>query len=429
MKRVLKAVSALALLTATAGMAVTEAGARNRSETPAPTPAPSVSRQVQQAYQPVNTAITASNWAAADAAMAALRAAANSPYEKFIVAQTEFRIANGMHNEAREAAAIDAMIDSNGIPAESQAQIYVAGAQNAFNARNFTVAAARAKHAIDLGSQVPNLANMMLSAYYQGGQLDQGLAAARSMIAAANAAGTHAPEAVYSLTAVALQEANRNPELLDMLIQRAAAYPNALNFRSATLIYVDSLPDDRGRTIDALRLIRAANAMDERRYYVEYVQSLAEDAQPAEALDGIAAGRAAGLIPATDPTFDEVSTRAQAGVADDRRSLAGTATLARTRPDARLSTRVGDAYLSNGDYAKADEFYTLALTKTGPDAGLINTRLGIARYRAGNYAGAIQAFNAVQGDRAPLARLWVALTQSKMTPAAPAAQPAPAPAS
>ena len=431
MTKISTTVSAIALLAAVTGLAADGASAqrRNRDAAPAATPAPSVNRAVATAYQTTNTAITAMDWAAADAALVALRAAAVSPYEKFIAAQADFRIALGQHSDARQATAIDAMIDSGGIPADAQAQIYVAGAQTAFNAHNFAVAATRSKRAIELGSTVPNLDNMLLSSYFQGNQLDQGLAEARSMITAAEARGTHAPEAIYSLTAVALQGADRKADLLDILVQRAGAYPSELNFRSAALIYLDSLPDDRGRTIDALRLVRAAGAMNERRYYIEYVTDLAEDAQPGEAIEGIAAGRAANLIQTPDRTFDEIAATAQTNLAEDRRTLAGSAATARTRPDARLATRVGDAYLSAGDYPHAEENYQLALTKTTPDAGLINTRLGIARYRAGNYPGALEAFAAVQDNRAPLARLWAAFVHTKMTPAAaPAAAPAtPAP--
>ena len=63
--------------------------------------------------------------------------------------------------------------------------------------------------------------------------------------------------------------------------------------------------------------------------------------------------------------------------------------------------------------AKAEALYTLALAKTGIDKDRVLTRLGIAQYDQGNYAGARASFKQVGGARAPLARLWLALINSK----------------
>ncbi len=393
----------------------------------APAPEQRVSRAFQTAYPAVNTAITASNWAAADAAIAALRAVATTPYERFIVAQSEFRVASGQQLADRQAAAVTAMIDSGGIPTADQARVYTAGSQIAYNARDYANAASRAQRAIQLGATEPVLEEIVVDALFRSNQTDAGLARVRTALDAARAAGRPAPESVYSRAAAALQNANRPADLLNLLIERATAYPTAFNVRTATQIYLQQTPDDRGRTIDALRLMRAANAINDRRYWMEYAGDLIEDGAPNEAVEVIAAARAANAAPAGDTTFREMETMARGKLAEDRASLAGSEARARTRPDAQLATRVADAYLSWGNFAKAEELYRLALTKTGADTGLINTRLGITRYRAGNRAGAIEAFNAVTGQRQALARLWAAHVNSGTAgQAAPVAAPAPA---
>ena len=427
---VAKLISALALTASAFAVASTPAdaqGRRNRGggEEQQQPATPPVSRPFAQAYQAVNAAIQTSNWTEADTALAALRAAAASDYEKFVTAQTDFRIASGQSNAARQAAAVTAMIDSNGIPAADQQRIYMAGAQMAYNGQDYANAAARAKRAIELGATEEVLPTLMLDAYIRAGQIDQAVAAANDIIARSNAAGHPAPEAVYSQLARGLQEADRNQELLDVLLRRAAAYPNQLNLRSAALIYLQNSPEDRSRSIDAMRLISSANAMNDRRFYLEYATSLSEDALPNEVLTAIAAGRAASLIPAGDATFRELETTARDNLAEDRASLAGGERRAIAAPDARLATRIADAYLAYENYAKAEELYTAALGKTGADTALINTRLGIVRFHAGNTQGALDALAQVSsGPRAPLARLWEALVRSRATPA-PAA-PAPA---
>lgn len=429
--KVAKLISALTLTASAFALAATPADAQNRRSRegqPQQAATPQVSRPFAQAYQAVNAAIQASDWATADTALAALKAAATSDYEKFVAAQTDFRIAAGQGNAARQATAVTAMIDSNGVPADDQQRIYIAGAQMAYNAQDFANAAARAKRAIELGATNEVLPNLMLDAYLRANQVDQALAAGNEIIARATAAGHPAPEAVYSVMARGLQEANRTPELMDVLLKRAAAYPNQLNMRSAALVYLQNSPEDRSRTIDAMRLIAAAGAMNDRRYYVEYAQDLAEDALPNEVLTVIAAGRAANLIPAGDPTFRELEATARGNVAEDRASLPGGETRAKAAAEARLATRIGDAYLAYENFAKAEELYTAALSKTGADRDLLNTRLGIARYRAGNFAGALTAFGQVTtGPRAPIARLWEAQTRARSAPAAaPAAPAAPA---
>lgn len=389
--------------------------------------APAVSRGFQTAYQPVNTAITAQNWAAADGALAALKAAASSPYERFLAAHADFRIANGLRNDARVATAATAMVDSNGAPATEMPVVYAVAAQTAYRSRDFAAAAARAERAQQLGATEPALGNIALDALFRSNQTDAGLARYRALLAAAQTAGRPLPEDAYSITAAALQAANRNNDLIDVLVKRAVAYPTAFNFRAGTQVFLQNRPEDRGLSIDGLRLLTAANAMNNRNFWIEYGRNMIDDAAPNEALQVVTAARTAGVVTASDRTFSEIETLARGKLAEDRASLPGSETRARARPDAQLATRVGDAYLSYGDYAKAEEFYRLAQGKTGADAGLINTRVGIARFRAGNYARAIEAFNAVQGARQPLAQMWAALAQSKLTPAATAsATPAPA---
>ena len=79
------------------------------------------------------------------------------------------------------------------------------------------------------------------------------------------------------------------------------------------------------------------------------------------------------------------------------RAATGTAAQART---------AGDAHLSHGRYAEAAELYRLALTRPGEDAGLVNTRLGIALAMAGQRAEADAAIRIVVGPYAEIATLW-----------------------
>jgi hypothetical protein len=69
--------------------------------------------------------------------------------------------------------------------------------------------------------------------------------------------------------------------------------------------------------------------------------------------------------------------------------------------------KIAEGYYGHGDYAKAADFYRLALQKGSVDANLANTRLGMSLAQAGRKAEAETAFRAVTGRRADLAGLWL----------------------
>lgn len=429
MRKVAKLVAALTMTASMAALVTTSADAqrRNRGEAAAPA-TPTVSRAFAVAYNPVNTAITAQDWATADTALVALKAAATTPYEQFLAAQTEFRIASGTRNSARQLTALDAMIDSNGAPEADRPRLLVAGGQLAYNAQDFAKAVSRLDQAVALGNATTEVQTLRIDAMFRAGQIEQGLAAGRALIDAERAAGRAVPETLFGLMARSLQEADRDAELSNLLIERLEAYPSAFNYRTAALVYLRTVPaEDRNLNIDTLRMVLASDAANDRRIYLEHVQNLAEEGLPYEVMQVISAARSSGAVPATDATFNGIADTQEPKLAEDRSSLPGLERRAMASPEARLATVAGDANLGYHNNARAEELYTAAMGKTGANADLINTRIGIARFQAGNFAGAVEAFGRVTTPlRLPLARMWTILARSRMAPAAPAPAEAPA---
>jgi hypothetical protein len=74
-----------------------------------------------------------------------------------------------------------------------------------------------------------------------------------------------------------------------------------------------------------------------------------------------------------------------------------------------------DTFLSYADATKADELYTLALSKGGVDAekDRILTRLAIAEIDEGKFADAKANLAKVAGPRAPIAQLWAIYADQK----------------
>jgi predicted Zn-dependent protease len=124
----------------------------------------------------------------------------------------------------------------------------------------------------------------------------------------------------------------------------------------------------------------------------------------------VAAGK---LKPAT-PFVADALRISNGRLVNDRAALPELDKLAHAAT-AKTTTIVGaaDAYLGFNQSAKAVELYKLALTRPDVDKALVNTRLGIALFDAGDLAGAKAAFTAVDGNRAPIAALWLTQVAAK----------------
>jgi tetratricopeptide (TPR) repeat protein len=327
------------------------------------------------------------------------------------------------------------MADSEGAPTENAGRVQYSAGTMTYNAGDFALAARRFERALALNYAGENLPALYAVSLIRSNQLDPAMAFYRQQVSTATTGGARPTEQFLSLVAQTLQNADRNAELLEVLGMRARLYPTPNNVRILGAILLRS-PDtsaafslDIYRTMLAGNGMRTGNAPNDRRLFVDYVQTARDANLPGEVVAAIRAGRTAGTIPAGDTFFNEQFSSQNAEATQDRGSLAGSARAATTDATARTATLTGDAYLSYDLFADAERLYQLAQTKTGGDANLLNLRLGMARFRSGNLTGAQEALRAVQGQRAGLAGVWLALIDQRNAPTAPPAAPAaPAPA-
>ena len=130
----------------------------------------------------------------------------------------------------------------------------------------------------------------------------------------------------------------------------------------------------------------------------------------------IDAGRAAGKIPAGDISAAAIAKHAQASIAVGG-SLASLATKAASAPKGDLASQTADAYLGEGDKAKAIELYKLALQKGVTNTDKVNLHLGIAQATSGDKAGAAATFGLVQtAPTKDVATLWQTWASTSATP-------------
>ena len=130
------------------------------------------------------------------------------------------------------------------------------------------------------------------------------------------------------------------------------------------------------------------------------------------------AGLASGKIPASSATSKQLLTDSATAIRNEG-SLSSSETKAKASKDGKLASQTGDAYLGDGNNAKAIEMYNLALSKGGVNTDLVNLHIGIAQARMGDKAAAIASFDKVQSQpSAAIANFWKIALDANGAPAA-----------
>jgi tetratricopeptide (TPR) repeat protein len=187
-------------------------------------------------------------------------------------------------------------------------------------------------------------------------------------------------------------------------------YPSAGNWRDALIVFrTTGGAVEPTQNLDALRLMRAAGALAGERDYLAAAKAADEAGNGGEAKAIMEEGATRGMISGTDAASRALLTSATQRAGRERTALAGQITQARGAAGTAAQARTAaDLLLGSGRYAEAAELYRLALTRTGEDPNLLNSRLGEALALAGQRAEAETALRAVTGPRAELASLWMA---------------------
>ncbi|NJC06235.1 hypothetical protein GGQ97_002028 [Sphingomonas kaistensis] len=184
------------------------------------------------------------------------------------------------------------------------------------------------------------------------------------------------------------------PVARDLAVAQLKAAPSAKTWRTAIKVTEQSSAFAAPDKVDLFRLQRATSSLEGEGDYYPYVDALMTRGLPAEAKAVLDEAFAAGKLDKSKPMWRDLYSSAVTRSAGDK------------------SAPNGDVYLGRGDYAKAAAAYRADAAKGGAGADLANLRLGIALARSGDKAGATAALNAVKGQRAAIAQMWLVYVQS-----------------
>ncbi|GAA0732312.1 tetratricopeptide repeat protein [Sphingomonas japonica] len=366
-----------------------------------------ISEEFRAAIVPVQTAITAKDYATAEAGLATARPLAQNDQEKYFVAALGLGVAQSKNDYAGMARELDELIRNPKTPPADLANYTLVRGQIAYNAKDMAAAKTYLTRAQQLGATDPNLPLMLAQTNLSGGNVAAGAAEIEKAIAAKKAAGEPVPEDWYKVTVSRLYQANDKAGALTWLKRQLADYPTTANWRSTILVYregVDASLDD-GARIDLFRLMRSAGALANQSDYIEYADLAFRAGLPYESKAVIDEGLASGKLPRSS-TATSLLAESNKSIKQEG-SLSAQEAKAKSASDGRPASQLADAYLADGQNAKAAELYRLALQKGGAKTEEVNLRLGIAHARANQTAEAKQSFAAVASKpRADIASLW-----------------------
>lgn len=408
MKTVSKMALGLALaLGATSMVATAPAAAKEKQAKPQSF---NLSKGVREKVAAAQTALQANDTATAATQLAAAKAAISTPDDKYVVGSIQYDLASKTNNSADQLGGIEMMLESGKVGAEQAPKFNLAAGQLAYQAKQYAKAEQYLGQAAQLNANEPNVYALLVETKHQLGKTPEAIAFLEQAIAKQQAAGQAVPSEWYGRgISMALAAKPKDPATQAQLATSAtrltqswvAAYPTKTNWRDSLIIYRDMNKIDAEQELDLNRLLRVAGALKGERDYMDYVQSTYLKF-PAEAKAVLEDGKATGTLNLASPgNAKEIYGIVSGKIAADKASLSKTA------PSGRAALATADAYLGYKDWASAIDLYKQALAKGGVDANIVNTRLGMALAMAGRKDEAKQAFSAVTGSRAGLAKYWL----------------------
>jgi tetratricopeptide (TPR) repeat protein len=396
--------AAFAVLSAAAGVLTLSAPAA--AQRAAATAYPNVNRAEYQALATLEAALAARNYSAAAGALAAAQSAARSSDARFYLAGLQLRYARETGNTAAQASAIEALVATGRLSGAELGPLYAAQGAVAGTAGKREQAEAAYTRALELAPSAEtaiSLARIKLDMR----KAAEALPLIERAVQLRKASGQPVPESWYRRGASLSTMNNLPGPAMSFARQLVAAYPSPENWRDALLTYRDVAKPDAAGQLDATRLLRLSRGMAGERDYLEAAQAFDAAGLAGESRSVLDEGVNTRMVDPAKAVFKEaIATAARKAAAEKAKlsTLQAGATAAATGAPA---LQAGDVFLGAGNYTAAADLFRTALQKGGTDAGVANTRLGIALALAGRRAEAEAAFRAVTGPRAELAALWL----------------------
>ena len=404
-----------AMLALGAGSVATSPALAKDKSKEAGAPAMKLSKDVQAPLAEAQKLVAANDMAGALAKIQAADAVKKTPDDAYMVNVMKLNVGITQKDNALIEQALEGALASGKVSAEDQPKFVRNLAALAIQKNDYPKAIAQYERLAQLTPNDPEVTVNLAELYQRSKNTPQAVATLRKAIDAKKASGQPVPEAWYRRE-VAIAYDAKLPETNSATQALVAAYPSPTNWRDALVIFRETGKLDDQANLDAMRLMRAANALNGERDYAEYAESAAQRGLPGEAKTVLDEGIAKNMLSSSKPFVKDIQTSVNPKIAADKASLVGLEKDAKgPKGTGKGAAATADGYLGYGQWSKAAELYKLALQKGGVDTAAVNTRLGYALAMSGDKAGAQEAFKAVQGSpqRQMLAQYWLIWANQK----------------
>ena len=369
---------------------------------------PQYSKAFVAAYNPVQTQLDqGGDIAAIKAALPGVIAAVENNDDRFVAGNFIYSVGIKSSDQALQLQGIEMMLQSGKVPVANQSKYNFLAGQLAYQADDFGAARTSFERAAELGYTDNDPVPLIAENYFQEDRFADGITYLSKAIEAKRQAGQPVEEAWIKRGLAMAYNNQLDQQAREYATMYVRDYPSETSWGDAIGILYNTSEVTGQDSLDLLRLARRVNGIRQANQYLEYVEQADPRKLPGEVVAVIDEGYSSGMLDRSNSFVTEARAEAARRVKIDETELPDLARDARTS-SANLATvmAAGDAYLSYGRGAEAEEFYAKASGMSGANTPLVLTRMGIAQLDQGKYSEAEATFNKVKGARQAIANLW-----------------------
>jgi len=383
-------------------------------------PSVQVSRDIVQPLNEARAALTAKDWATAKTKLDAATAKAKTPADKGQIDRLRFFLGSQTKDGATQVAAINALVASGTLTADETKQYKSALSAAYADAGDQPASLAAARTYLDEYGGTPEQLISMANEFYKANDNANTVTYANKAIAAIKATGKP-DESWYRLLASAHSRLGQTAELRTVREQHLTDHPNSQNaeqYWKELIVPAQDAPNyGPAVRLDLFRTLQAAGVKLNAQERTSLSDGAMKRGLPNEAftvLESAMAANDATLTALDKENFADAKTQ----VVTDKAGLAKEAADVQAKGTGADIAKIGEAYLSYGDNAKAAELLKAAIAKGISDAGeldIAKLHLGIAQYRAGEKDAARSTWAEIKSDNgtAILANTWTLISKIK----------------
>ena len=338
--------------------------------------------------------------------------AGKTPYEQHLINDMLAFAYIRTTDYADAAKAMESELDDGFTTPQEQQQKIRALAAMHYQLKNYDKAIEYGQRALKGGFADAETSKLIGQAYYLKGDWKDTLKFEEGLVDASIKAGSNPSNEALQLVlsaCVKMEDTGCQTKTLEKLV---TYYPKPEYWQNLLFSLMKETANSDSNTLQAYRLMSEVDVLKSADDFIEMAQLAMDAGSPGEAQKALQRGFDKNVF-ADQRNKDKAQRlleKAKTKAANDQPTLDRIAREADAAPTGTKSAAMGLAYLGYGQYDKAVDQYTKAVTKGGlksqPETQLM---LGISDLKAGHKDEAVKAFKAVKGDPIleRLASLWV----------------------